>query len=177
MHEVSSHRIGRFDLTIVRPLLDVWRSEIDRYVEGHALKFREDKTNRALHSRRNRIRHRVLPYIEKQLGREVRQSIWRTAKIWSDENTLLDSLAISAIVRGPSLDAITLRKIPVALQRRVILSWLNDHEIPNLSFDLVENIRQLISPNAPNAKTNLPRDFCVRRQKNKLFITSARDKK
>ena len=174
MREVSSHHIGRFHLTVVRPLLDVWRSEIDRYVKRQALKFREDKTNRALQSRRNRIRHRALPYIEKQLGREVRRSIWRTAKIWSDENALLGSLANNAIARGPTLDVFTLRKIPVALQRRVILSWLGEQGITNLSFDLVENIRQLIPANTRSAKTNLPRDFCVRRQENKLFITSAR---
>ena len=40
MREVSTRHIGAVDLTIVRPLLSVWRSEIDAYVRAHWLKFR-----------------------------------------------------------------------------------------------------------------------------------------
>ncbi len=175
MREVSVHRIGKFPLTILRPLLGVWRRQIDVYVKEHALKFREDATNRLLSARRNRIRHRILPYVEHQLGREVRENIWRTAKIWSDEDVLLDSLG-SAVAGDETLDVLRLREIPIALQRRVIRRWLRRKEIANLSFDLVENIRSLISLDARRAKTNLPRNLFVRRQKNKLFIASAREK-
>jgi tRNA(Ile)-lysidine synthase len=175
MREISIHRIGKFPLTIVRPLLGIWRREIDVYVKEHSLKFREDATNRLLGARRNRIRHRILPYVERRLGRDVRENIWRTAKIWSDEDVMLDSLA-NAVVGDETLDVLRLREIPVALQRRVIRCWLRRKEISNLSFDLVENIRRLIFPNAKSAKTNLPGNLFVRRQKNKLFIPSAREK-
>jgi tRNA(Ile)-lysidine synthase len=176
MREVSIHRIGKFPITIVRPLLGVWRRQIDMYVKEHALKFREDATNRLPGARRNRIRHRILPCVEKQLGRDVRESIWRTAKIWSDEDVLLDILAANTIADGETLDVLKLRKIHVALQRRAIRCWLRRKKIGNLSFDLVENVRSLILPEAKTAKTNLPRDLFVRRQKNKLFIASAREK-
>ena len=48
-------------LEIVRPLLGVWRSEIDDYVAEHRLKFREDATNEELDARRNRMRHKIIP--------------------------------------------------------------------------------------------------------------------
>jgi tRNA(Ile)-lysidine synthase len=175
MREVSIHRIGRFPLTIVRPLLGVWRREIDAYVKAHGLKFREDATNGLTGARRNRIRHRILPDIERQLGRDVRENIWRTAMIWSDEDVLLDNLA-NAVAGDERLDVLQLRGFHVALQRRVLCSWLRRKEIADLSFDLVENIRSLISPDTKTAKTNLPRNLYVRRQKNKLFITSGREK-
>src|SRR5205085_11635235 len=92
MRKISIHRIGKTELTILRPLLGVWRSEIDSYVSQHGLKFREDATNRLLHSSRNKLRHRVLPDIEKQFGRDVRKTIWRGAQIWSEEEAVLDSL-------------------------------------------------------------------------------------
>jgi tRNA(Ile)-lysidine synthase len=177
LRPVSVHRIGRTELTIVRPLLSAWRREIDDYVREHHLKFREDASNAHLVPTRNRIRHRILPYIEKQLGRRVRGTIWRAAQIWSDEDTLLRSLADGATVRGPTVDVIALRKIPVALQRRVIRSWLSEQKIPNLNFELVENIRRLIPASATSAKTNLPGDRFVRRQKNKLFIAFSREKR
>src|SRR5438876_4346920 len=39
MREVSSRRVDGVDLTIVRPLLSVWRKEIDNYMRTHRLKF------------------------------------------------------------------------------------------------------------------------------------------
>src|SRR6267378_4899631 len=61
MRGVSIHRIGKTKLTILRPLLGVWRSEINSYISERHLEFREDATNAALHSSRNKIRHRILP--------------------------------------------------------------------------------------------------------------------
>src|SRR5881394_1321275 len=71
MRKISVHRLGKTNLTILRPLLGVWRSEIDSYVRQNELEFREDSTNATLHSSRNKIRHRILPDIEKQFSRDV----------------------------------------------------------------------------------------------------------
>ena len=72
MREISTRRIDDVDLTIVRPFLVVWRKEIDVYVREHRIKFREDASNKNLNPLRNRIRHRIIPYLEKILGRNIR---------------------------------------------------------------------------------------------------------
>lgn len=84
---VSRRRLGRVDLTIVRPLLAVWRSQIDQYVRAKQLKFREDASNKDLAPLRNRVRRRVIPYLEKTIGRNIRQNIWRTATILAEEES------------------------------------------------------------------------------------------
>ncbi|MDQ2868876.1 MAG: tRNA lysidine(34) synthetase TilS [Verrucomicrobiota bacterium] len=168
LRPVTSHRIGKTELTVVRPLLGIWRREIDAYVKQHDLKFREDATNARVGSRRNRIRHRILPYIEKQLGRDVRTSIWRAAQIWLEEELLLDSLLEEEIER--ELRIASLRALPVALQRRQLHRWLREHEIGEVSFDLIEKIRALLAPQAPTAKINLARNRHLRRRAGKLFI-------
>src|SRR5438477_12239009 len=91
MREISTRRIDGIDLTIVRPFLCVWRKEIDDYVGEHRLKFREDATNKNLTPLRNRIRHRIIPYLEKTLGRNIRQNIWRTAIIAAEEENWIDN--------------------------------------------------------------------------------------
>src|SRR5205807_700761 len=63
IREVSKRRIGDVDLTIVRSLLGIWRSEINDYVRRHQLKFREDASNKNLAPLRNRIRQRIIPYL------------------------------------------------------------------------------------------------------------------
>ena len=169
MRSVSVHRIGKTELTIVRPLLGISRREIDLYIRQNDLAFREDASNADLDSTRNRIRHRVLPYIEKQLGRGVRKAIWRVTQIWIEEEDLLESL-VSDRVDASELDVVSLRKMPVALQRRAIVGWLRARGITNIGFDVVESIRGLLDPECKGAKVNLPRRRYARRRAKKIFV-------
>jgi tRNA(Ile)-lysidine synthase len=170
MHGTSAHRIGKTQLTVIRPMLGVWRREIDAYVAERGLDFREDATNRMLRSSRNKIRHRVLPNIEKQFGRAVRKTIWRTAQIWSEEEALLDSLVSPQTLSAAQLAVAALRKMPVALQRRTILRWLRARKVSDVTFDIIENVRSLIQPAAKVAKVNLPPDRHARRRCGKIFV-------
>ena len=170
MRKFSIHRIGKTELTILRPLLGVWRSEIDSYVRQNELEFREDSTNAALHSSRNKIRHRILPDIEKQFSRDVRKTIWRAAQIWSEEEAVLDSLVPTETISAANLSVAPLRKMPVALQRRTIHRWLRARKVADVSFDTVENVRSLLEPGAKAAKVNLPRDQHARRRAGKIFL-------
>lgn len=170
LRKISVHRIRQTSLTILRPLLGVWRSEINSYIGERHLEFREDVTNAVLHSSRNKIRHRILPDIEHQFGRVVRKTIWRAAQIWSEEEAVLDSLVFSQMIPGTHLAVAALGKMPVALQRRAILRWLRAREVAQISFDIVERVRSLIEPGTKAAKVNLPRDQHVRRRAGKIFV-------
>ena len=168
MREISTRRIDDLDLTIVRPFLCVWRKEIDRYVRDHRLRFREDATNEDLTPVRNRIRRRIIPYLEKMHGRNIRQNIWRTAIIAADEEKWIESEI------GDSTDAdlsvVKLRALPTALQRRAILKWLRAQNIPDIGFDAVERVRSLADRDTRIAKVNLSRNRHARRRAGKIFI-------
>ncbi|CAN5468251.1 hypothetical protein BH18VER2_BH18VER2_04130 [soil metagenome] len=166
MRERATH--GR--LEIVRPLLGVWRSEIDEYIRGHGLKYRDDATNQELHARRNRTRHKIVPWLEKEFGRKVRANLWRAASILAEEEAFLDELLPNETENPLFLEVRRLRDLPVALQRRKILRWLRGNEISDLGFDAIERVRGLLQPNAPAAKTNLPRARHVRRRAGRIFL-------
>jgi len=168
IREISNRRIGDVDLTIVRPFLGRWRNEIDRYVRKHRLKFREDASNKNLAPLRNRIRRRIIPYLEKTLGRNIRQSIWRAATIAAEEENWIEDQLPDAT--DADLAVAKLRDLPVALQRREILKWLRARKIANVGFDVVEDVRSLLGYDAPVAKVNLPQDRHVRRRAGKIFI-------
>ena len=179
IREVSKRRVEDVDLTIVRPFLGVWRSEIDDYVRKHRLKFREDASNTDLASLRNRIRRRIIPYLEKNLGRNIRQSVWRAAMIAAEEEHWIEDqlpdatdvdLRAGASSAEAALSVGKLRDLPIALQRREILKWLRTRKITNVGFDVVESVRSLLNHDARVAKTNLPQDRHVRRRAGKIFI-------
>jgi tRNA(Ile)-lysidine synthase len=168
MREVSKRRVEDLDLTIVRPFLGVWRSEVDDYVRKHRLKFREDASNKNLVPLRNRIRRRIIPYLEKNLGRNIRQSIWRAAMIAGEEEDWIEDQLPNAT--DLDLSVADLRDLPVALQRREILKWLRARKITDVGFDIVESVRSLLNHDARVAKVNLPQNRHVRRRAGKVFI-------
>jgi len=52
------------DLTVIRPMLDVTRSEVMEFLNIQRQPFRQDSSNLDRRLTRNRIRHELLPYLE-----------------------------------------------------------------------------------------------------------------
>ena len=167
MREVSVRQISDSELTIVRPLLSVWRTQIDDYARKHRLKFREDASNKNLAFARNRIRQRAIPYLETTFGRQIRQSIWRTANIAAEEEAWIETQLPDS---AHDLRVAEARSLPTALQRRTILKWLRSRGVVNVGFEVVEAVRRLLEPETRLAKVNLPQDRHVRRRAGKIFI-------
>jgi len=168
MRDIAVRRVDNVDLTIVRPILGVWRAEIDRYVRKYRLTFREDASNKNLAPLRNRLRHRIIPYLEKTLGRKIRASIWRAATIAAEEKDWIEGMAAPSAARIKHLAVEKLRGLPTALQRRAIMTWLREQNIADIGFEVIERVRSLLEPKI--AKINLPKDRHVRRRAGKIFI-------
>jgi tRNA(Ile)-lysidine synthase len=163
---IAKREISGTELTIVRPLLTVSRAEIDHYISAHRLRFRDDATNQRLDSLRNRMRHRIIPELEREFGRDIRNTVRRAALIAADEDALLNSFVLAAAER---LQLKQLRPLPAALQRRAITSWLRKHSVADVSFEMVERVRSLLTSDVP-AKVNLTDDRHARRRAGELFI-------
>ncbi len=153
-------------LAIHRPLLAVTREEIDRYQKQHRIPFREDSTNaEALHTR-NKLRHEILPAIERALGPSFRKAIPRAAEILRAEEEWMSSLVP---VPGETLSCRELRALPLALQRRLVRAWLIAQEIPEPGMEETQRVLSLLDTSGP-AKINLPGDRHARRRAGILFL-------
>jgi hypothetical protein len=106
--------------------------------------------------------------LEKTLGRNIRQTIWRAATIAAEEENWIEDQLPDATDVDQAVSR--LRDLPVALQRREILKWLRAQKISNVGFDVVESVRSLLDHDLRVAKINLPEDRHVRRRAGKIFI-------
>lgn len=75
---------GHPDYTLLRPLLSVFRSEIERYCAQHRLHFRQDSSNRDEKFLRNALRLDIVPRL-RQVNPQVDQAILRLADMASVE--------------------------------------------------------------------------------------------
>jgi tRNA(Ile)-lysidine synthase len=110
----------------VRPLLEVTREETVAFCRALGLRPREDPMNRDPAYMRAAVRHRVIPQLERALGRNVRATLVRTASLLSRDAELLNQLALDAerdtvIRNGPHtlISASALRDLPRPLSTRI----------------------------------------------------------
>jgi len=81
------------NIKVVRPLRDVDRKSIERFLARGHLAWREDATNADPAFLRNRVRHEVLPFLEARLNPGIRQALLRASNILAEENEWLNILA------------------------------------------------------------------------------------
>ncbi len=155
-------------LTLHRPLLAIRRSEIDAYVRDQKIPFREDASNRDPAHTRNRLRHELLPLIERTYGPSFAEAALRNADILRAEDAHLTAQA-ATFPLSPELPVRDLRAAPVAIQRRVIRAWLKRHAIPTPGLAEIDRVLTLLAPNGP-AKINLPANHHARRRQGTLFV-------
>lgn len=111
----------------VRPLLGRSREAVRLHLKQLGQGWREDASNRDARFLRNRIRHSVLPLLQRQVSPSVRESLLRLAEMAAEEDAFLDAQAQELLnhliqpgtdARDLFLDAAGLRDAPPALARR-----------------------------------------------------------
>jgi tRNA(Ile)-lysidine synthase len=108
------------------------RAELRNDLTARGETWREDASNADLSIPRNRVRHELLPYLERHFNPSARLALARMSDALRAENALLERMAAAAsaglIDRGResiSVDVDALRLLPEAVQRRVIMHALS----------------------------------------------------
>lgn len=116
---------------VIRPLLEVSRADLRKYLGEAGQTWVEDDTNANLRNPRNRIRHRVLPELNEAAGADTTYAIARAAGLARDDSQWLDQLAdarFRALAReapyGLDIDVVALHAEPLPVQRRTLLEGL-----------------------------------------------------
>ena len=78
---------------LVRPLIEVPRNEIRKFAKQNSICFREDSSNRSLQFLRNRIRLKLLPFIERSFNPQVKKALARLPHLLDVDLAFLDETA------------------------------------------------------------------------------------
>ena len=81
---------------VIRPLKDVLREEIRRFLQKEKISWREDASNQDLRYTRNRIRHSLLPLLEKEFNPNIRTILAHLGKNVSEDYDYLQREGESA---------------------------------------------------------------------------------
>ncbi|MEM1367356.1 MAG: tRNA lysidine(34) synthetase TilS [Cyanobacteria bacterium P01_H01_bin.15] len=112
---------------LCRPLLAFSRQETAEFCQTWQLPVWKDPANQNLKFARNRIRQNLIPLMREQLNPKVEIHLAQTAEILHAEAQYLDSqakLLLEKALQNTSLNRRLLQDSPLALQRRVVRSYL-----------------------------------------------------
>ncbi|WP_019502903.1 tRNA lysidine(34) synthetase TilS [Pseudanabaena sp. PCC 6802] len=134
-------------LALVRPLLDISRSQTLEYCQELELPVWLDSTNDNLDYQRNRIRQELMPYIVQHFNPQIERALAQTADLLHADASYLEQQTSQAWQPGdlPKINRIDLRQQHPALQRRIARQFLQYHLRQSVSFAHVEKFLRLVS--------------------------------
>lgn len=141
-------------LRLIRPLLEVTRSQTGEFCRDFRLPVWEDVVNEDLRYARNRLRREVIPYLKEHFNPQAERSLAQTAELLRADVEYLEAEAAKYLeqafvfVEKPALDCQVLRPLPLALQRRILRQFLRRSLPSSPVFEQIEAAVYLIS--APN---------------------------
>ena len=173
---------------LIRPLLSVTREEVEAYLKHLGQSWRDDSSNKDLRHMRNRVRHELMPLLQRDYNPALRQTLADLAEVaraeeeyW--ENELVDLKARLVRSGKPSrsgrsnrqesvlaVDLSAFAGQPLAVQRRLLRAIAEDLGA-TLEFKHVQEMLELASRKKTGLKVELPSGLVVRNSMRELQVT------
>ncbi len=124
---------GEAKIRFARPLLSTTRTEVEAYLESLQQDWREDESNLDRYFLRNRVRHELLPLLERDYNPNLRQRLNDRAEISRAEEAYWDTIvapALRQVTTGQQqLRLREFAELAVAVQRRVLKRFLEEQNV------------------------------------------------
>ncbi len=168
------------DLQIIHPLLDISSYEIEKYCQGLDYKPRRDPSNKETVYVRNKIRHKIIPYIEEEINPGFKDVIVRMAGILKEDEEFLATQAAEEMEKALidrfenrivlSIDY--MQNLSVVIRRRIIQQVINDlqGQIVDLYYEHLNTADEFIKSGNTGKKIDLPEEIILKRVYNRLII-------
>ena len=171
----------------IRPLLEIKKSELEKYCEENELIVCQDISNLKDIYLRNKIRNKLFPWLASEINPNIVETLANTADILREENKFLDEysqqlegslrISIDEVNKIGLWNASNFAGLPVVLQRRFIRrAYKLTHGSTNdLSFSHVEAVRSLILNNISGTHVMFPGETIAAYAYHELVIMQKSD--
>ena len=162
----------------IRPFLEITRKETEAACQELGLQPWQDPHNEDLNFMRVRVRKKVLPMLESELGPGISEALTRSAQLLRDDADALDELARAFWEEDQSLEVGALLKLSKAVRTRVLRIALlqairesGNHGTAQLSSEQVSQVEALVSNWKGQGEVSLPAGVKVSRISGRLTLS------
>jgi len=144
---------GGDKIAVIRPLLEISKTEIVEYLNQSGVCYRTDRTNFDATYLRNWVRLELLPKIRERSDNRLAQRLSQQSDILRAEDALLDDVArerLASMRDGKDVRRDLLLREPLALQRRLLRLWIAELRADFRAIDYAHMAEVLrLSKNGP----------------------------
>lgn len=184
MQPVTFNPVWSTRIPLIRPLLEVQRSEIDAWCAEQKIKPVQDESNLNNEYLRNRIRNVLLPELERDYNPQIRNSLLKTASVVADDIEFLEQeteCCWQQVINNElstanylvfSKDLLTL---PRALQNRLIrkAAFTLRPQARDFGYDAVQTVLSFFNQPEQTGRIHLPERLSAFQQDNCLILAAA----
>lgn len=148
---------------VVRPLIRVFRTEIEEYCREWRVESREDSSNKKTIYLRNRLRNQLIPQLEETYNCQLRRNLLALGEImqgeeayWTDITEREFANTVKWDTGTPYLDIEKFKRLFIAVQRRVLRSFFQKAGVTDAGFIHVEEVRNILTRGSVGDCIELP---------------------
>lgn len=131
--------------TLVRPLLHMTRADILQYLKERNISYRADESNADLKFLRNRLRHELIPLLEKKYQPNIKKILADTATLLATDYALLETLATTPKNNAHIFSVKTLLTLPDAtLSQTVRLLLKPSYQKKSPPKGVIDEVKKLL---------------------------------
>jgi tRNA(Ile)-lysidine synthase len=159
--------------TLIRPLLETRRKEIAAYLNKKKIPFCIDETNKQDIYLRNKLRNRLLPLLEKEYNKNIKEVLSNTALSSGYDYDYLVCAALRVLKgQGRKVKLSGFLKLHPAMQNlamRISIARLKG-DTRRITFQHIEEIRDLAMHRPVGSVVDLPKGVSVLKSKTHLVL-------
>jgi tRNA(Ile)-lysidine synthase len=168
----------------IRPLIETSHEKVQHFLLSSNRSWRNDASNLDPAFARNRMRREVIPMLEESFNPNLRETLSRTIELLHNEDAWMQELTANWVSQHAvhsqgivSVDAETMRGVPVALARRAIRTMLKQagSDLFDITFDRIEAIRGLLDSGKSGKSIQIPGRFVAERAFDRIVFRQIHD--
>lgn len=160
-----------YGFTIVRPLIEITRKEIDGFLRRRKIKPCIDRSNSDYIYFRNRVRHRLIPLLESEYNKNIKTVLSNFAQsVGADYDYLQQAARLALKIHKNAINLSRFKKLHPAMQRIILRNLIANIKgnTRRITFQHILEIEDLILNRPQNSIVDLPGGIYITKQKNRL---------
>jgi len=168
------------NLKVIRPLLNIYRREIESFLKEKKIRVRTDSSNADNKFLRNKVRLELIPLLEENYNQNIKQVLINTADILKEDNEYLEEITekfySQAVLcqnnEDVQLDIRKVQNYPLAIQRRVVRYGIKKltGTLRQITYQHWNEVLKLLNSNLAYGHIDLPNGLVVERMRRELVI-------
>ncbi len=171
---------------IIRPLIEVFREQIEDYCRENNLQPCLDSSNRETSFLRNRVRLNLIPYLSREYGDQIKKILLQTTNVLRQDSEYLTKETegvFKSVLEEETDEELVLNEeklscLHSALQRRVVRKAIEKIKgnLRGITFDHIVSILKLCKTKG-SKQLNLPHGLVIRHRYKDLLIRKGKEKR